>query len=67
MTAAKHSLHDYFSCTTCQAHEENAAMFELQANQLKEQHDNTCDENERSTLLLKMLEARASAASIRVR
>lgn len=67
VTAAKHSLHDYFSCTTCQAHEENAAMFELQANQLKEQHDNTCDENERSTLLLKMLEARASAASIRVR
>ena len=64
---AKHAMHDYHACTTCQAHEQRSALFELEANQLKEKKQETNDPVLREKLSLQILEAQANAAAIRVR
>lgn len=66
VTRMPHSLHDYFSCSVCQAGHDRAAQFELQANHYAEERIKPVNVAEIERLEHLELIARGSAAEILV-
>lgn len=66
VTRMRHSLHDYFSCSVCQAGRDRAARFELEANQYAEKRMESVDAVEIEQLKHLELLEHGSAAEILV-